>query len=94
MRVGNDPPLFAFFKKISFFVFPPNFFSISSIYIRRYGFITFMSTEKCAEAEVEVTGGQTVLNPWPMVGGTAMSTCSTAEFIEPIHAAVGTHLVI
>lgn len=35
------------------------------------------------EAETEVTGGQTVLNPWPIIGGTAMSVCSDNEFINP-----------
>ena len=30
-------------------------------------------SDAAAEAETSVTGGQTVLNPWPIVGGVAMS---------------------
>lgn len=43
----------------------------------------------CHEAEVEVTGGQTVLNPWPIIGGTAMAVCAQNEFIAPVHAQIG-----
>ena len=33
-----------------------------------------------------VTGGQTVRNPWPMIGGCASSTCREGEdFIRPIY---------
>jgi len=37
-------------------------------------------SDLCKSADVEVTGGQTVLNPWPIIGGTAMSCCSPKEF--------------
>lgn len=36
-----------------------------------------------AEAETTITGGQTVMNPWPIIGGTAMSVLSEGEFIRP-----------
>jgi len=38
------------------------------------------------EAEGEVTGGQTVLNPWPIIGGAATSICTQEEFIMPVNA--------
>lgn len=48
----------------------------------------------CAEAGVECTGGQTVVNPWPIIGGTAMSVCAASDFIEPVHAVVGDVIVL
>jgi len=45
-------------------------------------------------AESAVTGGQSVLNPWPIIGGTAMSICSKEEFIEPGGAQIGDVLVL
>jgi len=48
----------------------------------------------CAKAEVECTGGQTVVNPWPIIGGTAMSACAFNEFIEPVHAEEGDVIVL
>lgn len=32
------------------------------------------------QAETNVTGGQTVMNPWPIVGGVAMSVRSGTSF--------------
>jgi selenide,water dikinase len=46
------------------------------------------------EADTKVTGGQTVLNPWPIIGGVAMSTCKTADFIRPENAVPGDVLVL
>jgi len=48
----------------------------------------------CKEAGVDCTGGQTVLNPWPIIGGTAMSACTRDEFIMPTSAVVGDVLVL
>jgi len=48
----------------------------------------------CNQADVECTGGQTVVNPWPIIGGTAMSVCAPGEFIEPVSAVVGDVLVL
>jgi len=45
-------------------------------------------------ASVEVTGGQTVFNPWPIIGGTAMSCCAANEFIMPVHAVPGDVLIL
>jgi len=46
------------------------------------------------EADTEVRGGQTVINPWPIIGGVAMSTCSDDEFINPIHGIEGDYVVL
>lgn len=48
----------------------------------------------CNEADVECTGGQTVFNPWPIIGGTAMSVCTNQEFLLPVNAVVGDVLVL
>jgi len=50
--------------------------------------------DTCKEAGVDCTGGQTVINPWPMIGGTAMSACAKGEFIEPVSAVIGDVLVL
>jgi selenide,water dikinase len=47
-----------------------------------------------SKAETEVTGGQTVLNPWPIIGGVAMAVCSEDEFILPTKAKVGDVVVL
>lgn len=41
-----------------------------------------------------MTGGQTVVNEWIIVGGVAMSVCSEAEFIRPVNAQVGDVIVL
>jgi len=46
------------------------------------------------EAGTTVTGGQTVLNPWPIVGGVATSVVSAAEYIYPVNAIPGDVLVL
>lgn len=48
----------------------------------------------CTEAQTKVTGGQTVRNPWPMIGGVAMSVCTKADMIEPYNAVPGDVLVL
>lgn len=49
----------------------------------------------CAEeAETIVTGGQTVFNPWVIVGGVATSVCASGEFIDPFNAVVSDVLVL
>lgn len=51
-------------------------------------------SDMCKKAEAEVTGGQTVLNPWAIIGGTAMSTCGPNDFIMPVNAVPGDVLVL
>jgi len=46
------------------------------------------------EAETIITGGQTVKNPWPIIGGTAMSACVESEFIRPDHLEIGDVVVL
>eukprot|EP01098_Paradermamoeba_levis_P002559 TRINITY_DN1296_c0_g1_i1.p1 TRINITY_DN1296_c0_g1~~TRINITY_DN1296_c0_g1_i1.p1 ORF type:complete len:310 (-),score=94.92 TRINITY_DN1296_c0_g1_i1:210-1139(-) len=46
------------------------------------------------EAGTTVTGGQTVRNPWPIIGGVAMSTCKTQDFIMPVNAQPGDLIVL
>jgi selenide,water dikinase len=41
-----------------------------------------------------VTGGQTVLNPWPIIGGVATSVCADAEIIRPVKIVPGCVLVL
>lgn len=50
--------------------------------------------DQCKAADVEVTGGQTVMNPWPIIGGTAMSCCTKEEFIYPDGALPGDVIVL
>ena len=46
------------------------------------------------EAGTKISGGQTVLNPWLMVGGVATSICSQEEYIILDTAVVGDVLVL
>lgn len=49
----------------------------------------------CAtEAGTSCTGGQTVINPWLIVGGVATSVCSSNEYISPDNAQVSDVLVL
>eukprot|EP00744_Colponema_vietnamica_P004978 GILI01007354.1.p1 GENE.GILI01007354.1~~GILI01007354.1.p1 ORF type:complete len:251 (-),score=76.57 GILI01007354.1:445-1197(-) len=50
--------------------------------------------EAAKEAETLVTGGQTVYNPWPIIGGVAISVCKTPEFVVPINAKPGDVVVL
>lgn len=46
------------------------------------------------EAGTTVNGGQTVINPWIIIGGVATSICSSQEFISPDNAIVSDVLVL
>ncbi|RZF38201.1 hypothetical protein LSTR_LSTR005562 [Laodelphax striatellus] len=49
----------------------------------------------CAlEAEINISGGQTMINPWFIIGGLATALCQVNEFINPIDAVVGDVLVL
>lgn len=37
--------------------------------------------DACTEAGTTINGGQTVLNPWYIIGGVASSVCSKDEYI-------------
>lgn len=48
----------------------------------------------CHEAGTSVNGGQTVLNPWLIIGGVASYVAKDNEFINPVNASVGDVLVL
>ena len=49
----------------------------------------------CAkDAGTMVQGGQTVINPWVIIGGVATSVCASNEFISPDNAMVSDVLVL
>lgn len=48
----------------------------------------------CKEAGTTVTGGQTVVNPWPIIGGVAQSVCKMNEIIMPVNAVAGDVIVL
>ena len=50
--------------------------------------------EVAREAETRVTGGQSIMNPWPIMGGAAFSSVSPSEYIKPSQAKVGDQLVL
>lgn len=51
-------------------------------------------SDLAAEAGTRVTGGQTVLNPWPIIGGVAMAVCRESDMIRPDQAQPGNVLVL
>lgn len=50
--------------------------------------------DACHEAGTSVTGGQTVLNPWPIIGGVATAVVTEDEFVSSDGAQVGDVLVL
>lgn len=50
--------------------------------------------DKANEAGCKVTGGQSVQNPWPMIGGTAISTLPKKDVIFPNNAKPGDLLIL
>jgi selenide, water dikinase len=50
--------------------------------------------DACDECEAPVTGGQTVLNPWPIIGGVATSIVAEQEFIKSDGAKAGDVVVL
>mmetsp|Transcript_23475 Transcript_23475/g.24449 ORF Transcript_23475/g.24449 Transcript_23475/m.24449 type:complete len:295 (+) Transcript_23475:215-1099(+) len=50
--------------------------------------------DSCTEADTKVTGGQSVMNPWPMIGGTAISTVKEENVIYPYNIKPGDHLIL
>lgn len=50
--------------------------------------------DACTEAETSITGGQTVLNPWPIIGGVANSVVAEGEFVSSDGAQVGNVVVL
>ena len=50
--------------------------------------------DACIEAGTLVSGGQTVLNPWPVIGGVATTICSEGEYVKSDGAQVGDVVVL
>jgi len=50
--------------------------------------------DQAATAGCSVTGGQTVLSPWMIIGGVASCVCAQADVRMPVSAAVGDVLVL
>lgn len=50
--------------------------------------------DACLEAGTTVTGGQTVLNPWPVIGGVATTICSEGEYVKSDGAKAGDVVVL
>lgn len=46
------------------------------------------------EAGSVVSGGQSVRNPWPIIGGVAQSICKAADIIMPINAQAGDLIIL
>ena len=50
--------------------------------------------DACLEADTIVTGGQTVLNPWPIIGGVATTVCRVGEYVPSDGAKVGDVVIL
>jgi len=50
--------------------------------------------DQATNGGTRVTGGQTVRNPWPIIGGTATTVCTKDEFIMPVNAVAGDVIVL
>ena len=50
--------------------------------------------DACLQGGTSVTGGQTVLNPWPIIGGVATSVVAEGEFVSSDGAQLGDLLVL
>lgn len=48
----------------------------------------------CKEAETLVTGGQSIMNPWPIIGGVANVVCHESEYLRINRAEPGDVLVL
>jgi len=48
----------------------------------------------CKEADTQVSGGQTISNPWPIIGGVAKTVCKMADIIMPTGAQIGDVIVL
>lgn len=49
----------------------------------------------CAtEAGTKITGGQSIMNPWPIIGGVANVTCQETEFTRPNFGQPGDILIL
>ncbi len=47
-----------------------------------------------AEAGTLITGGQSIMNPWPIIGGVANVVCHENEYTRPNYGKAGDILVL
>lgn len=50
--------------------------------------------DQCKLAGTVVSGGQSVRNPWPIIGGVAMTICKKEDILMPINAQLGDVIVL
>jgi len=50
--------------------------------------------DQCKSAETQVSGGQSIVNPWPIIGGVAKSICKIEDVIMPQNAVAGDVIVL
>lgn len=50
--------------------------------------------DAAVEAETTVTGGQSIMNPWPIIGGAAFSSVAQKEYIKPNNAQIGDVIIL
>lgn len=50
--------------------------------------------EAAKEANTKVTGGQSIMNPWPIIGGVANVMCKDDEYIKPNNGKDGDILIL
>jgi len=50
--------------------------------------------DQCKLADTQVSGGQSVQNPWPLIGGVAKSICKSEDIIMPRNAVAGDVIVL
>lgn len=50
--------------------------------------------DAASEAETTVTGGQSIMNPWPIIGGAAFSSVGQEEYIHPTNAKIGDSIIL
>lgn len=46
------------------------------------------------EAKTNVTGGQSIMNPWPIIGGVAISSVKPENYIKPNYAKKGDMIIL
>jgi len=50
--------------------------------------------DQCKSAETQVSGGQSIVNPWPIIGGVAKTICKNEDIIMPRNAVPGDIIVL
>jgi len=50
--------------------------------------------DQCKMAETQVSGGQSIVNPWPIIGGVAKTICKNEDIIMPRNAVAGDVIIL